>query len=317
MPAGLERAQRSALLVAGAAGAILAIGGFLDLEQLLRSYLVSFVFWTGIALGCLALVMLQHLTGGAWGIAIRRILEAGASVLPWMALLFLPIALGLPKLYLWAQPAAVAADPILRHKVPYLNVPFFLARTAVYFGIWSGWALLLRRLSLEQDRTGDARLSRKLQLLSGPGIVLYVLTMTFASVDWIMSLEPHWFSTIYGALLVAGQGLGAFAAAITGLLLLARVAPMREAATRKVLHDLGKLLLAFVMVWAYFSFSQFLIIWAGNLPEETPWYVRRIHGVCWPRTSLPGSRSAPVSASPWSRSSTGPTSRTGTPSPMS
>jgi hypothetical protein len=271
MPPGLDRAQRAALVTGGAAVTILAIGGFLDTEQVLRSWLVAFVFWTGIALGCLALVMLQHLTGGAWGIAIRRILEAGASVLPWAALLFLPIALGLPKLYLWAQPAAVAADPVLQHKSPYLNVPFFLARAALYFAVWAAWATMLRRLSLEQDRTGDARVSRRLQLLSGPGIVLYVLTMTFASVDWIMSLEPHWFSTIYGALLVAGQGLGAFAAAITALLLLGRPG-------RPVLHDLGKLLLAFVMVWAYFSFSQFLIIWAGNLPEETPWYIRRMQG---------------------------------------
>jgi hypothetical protein len=278
MPPALARAQRTAFLAGGAAFLVLVAGALFDPHQFFRSYLVSFVFWTGVALGCLALVMLQHLTGGAWGIVIRRILEAGASVLPWAALLFVPIAFGVGRLYAWAQPAVVAADPLLQHKAPYLNVPFFLGRAVVYFAIWGGFAILMRRLSAEQDRTGGAAVARKLQLFSGPGIVLYVLTMTFASVDWIMSLEPHWFSTIYGALLVAGQGLGAFAAAITALLVLARWSPLKEAVSRPVLHDLGKLLLAFVMVWAYFSFSQFLIIWSGNLPEETPWYLRRMQG---------------------------------------
>jgi hypothetical protein len=278
IPSQLDGVQRRAVLVGGIGAAVCVIGGLLSPEQFFRSYLVAYVFWIGIALGCMALVMLQHLTGGAWGLVIRRLLEAGTGTLPWMALLFLPLAVGLRHVFVWARPEVVAADPILLHKSPYLNVPFFLARAALYFAIWCSWSYLLNRLSVEQDRTGDARITRKLQLLSGPGIVLYVLTMTFASVDWVMSLEPHWFSTIFGVLLVAGQTLGAFALAITALILLARYNPLQEAVSGNHLHDLGKLMLAFVMVWAYFSFSQFLIIWSGNLPEEIPWYLRRMTG---------------------------------------
>lgn len=277
-PHALDRYQRPALLAGGAAFFACAIGGFFQPDQFFRSYLFAFLFWAGIALGCMAVAMLHHVTGGAWGLAIRRPLEAGMRTLPLVVVLFLPIALGLPRIYEWAHPEAVAADPILKHKSLYLNVPFFLGRAAVYFGAWLVLAYFLNRWSLEQDATGDRTIARRLQLLSSAGLVLYGLTVTFASIDWAMSLEPHWFSTMYGVLFIAGQGLSAFAFIIAVLILIAGSAPLARFVEAKHYHDLGKLMLAFVMFWAYVSFSQYLIIWAGNLPEEIPWYLRRLQG---------------------------------------
>ena len=277
-PAALDRLRLRALLVGivglglGAVGAY-ALGG---LERSLLSYLVGFVFWTGVALGCLALTMLHQLSGGGWGIVIRRPLESAARTLPLMALLFVPLALGLDHIYEWARPEAVAADHILQFKAGYLNRSFFLARTAFYFVVWISLTYLLSRWSLEQDRTGDERISNKMRALSGPGLVLYALTVTFASVDWVMSLDAHWFSTIYGILTIGGQGLSALAFVVAVLVLLARSGPVSKVITPQHFHDIGKLMLAFVMLWAYFSLSQFLITWAGNLPEEIPWYLRRL-----------------------------------------
>jgi MFS family permease len=198
--------------------------------------------------------------------------------LPLIALLFLPIALGAGKLYEWADPAAVAHDPILRHKSLYLNVPFFFGRAVVYFAAWLAFAYFLNRWSLEQDATAGRSIPRKLQLLSSAGLVVYGLTVTFASIDWAMSLEPHWFSTMYGVLFIAGQGLSAFAFIVVMMVLLSERAPLAGYVAPSHYHDLGKLMLAFVMFWAYVSFSQYLIIWAGNLPEEIPWYLRRLQG---------------------------------------
>ncbi|MDQ5858975.1 MAG: hypothetical protein M3542_11955 [Acidobacteriota bacterium] len=277
-PHALERYQRPALYVGGAALALCAVGGFFQPDQFFRSYLFAFLFWAGIALGCMAVAMLHHVTGGAWGLVIRRPLESGMRTLPLVAILFLPIALGVGRIYEWAHPEAVAADPILRHKSLYLNVPFFLGRAAVYFGAWLVLAYFLNRWSLEQDTSGDRSIARRLQLLSSGGLVLYGLTVTFASIDWAMSLEPHWFSTMYGLLFIAGQGLSAFAFIVVVLVLIAGRSPLAQFVEAKHYHDLGKLMLAFVMFWAYVSFSQYLIIWAGNLPEEIPWYLRRLQG---------------------------------------
>jgi len=269
----LDRAERRAL-VAGAAGlAACLAGGILSPAQLLRSYLVGYLFWIAIALGSLALVMLHHMVGGNWGYVIRRQLEAATGTLPLMAVLSLPLLGGVHQLYPWSHPGHISASKAL-----YLNVPFFAARTAVYFGVWIGLAFLLNRLSLEQDRTGEPAIVRRLQVLSGPGLLVYGLTVSFASVDWVMSLEPHWFSTIYGVLFMVGQALTTLAFAVTALMLLSRREPLAEVLTPGHFHDLGNLMLAFVMLWAYVAVSQFLIIWSANLPEEIPWYLARLEG---------------------------------------
>jgi hypothetical protein len=220
--------------------------------------------------------MVHQLSGGAWGVVIRRPIGAASRVLPVLTLLFIPIALGMPHLYEWTHADVVARDEVLLHKRAYLNVPFFLIRAAIYFAVWNVFSYLLNKWSLEQDRTGDPRLSRRMQKLSGGGLVAYGLCVTFASFDWLMSLEPHWFSTIYGVLIMGGQGLSAMAFLITILVWLARRKPLSDFVVPGHYHDLANLMLAFVMLWAYFSFSQYLIIWSGNLPEEISWYMHRL-----------------------------------------
>jgi hypothetical protein len=231
----------------------------------------------GGTLGCLAIGMIHQLSGGAWGIVARPIVGAATRVLPILTLLFLPIVLGTGHLYEWTHADVVAADPLLQHKRPYLNIPFFLARAALYFLAWNGLALLLNAWSREQDRTGDPQMAARMQRLSGGGLVVYGLTVTFASFDWLMSLDPHWFSTIYGVLVMGGQGLTAIAFVIVVLAWLSRRPPLDGIVAPRHVHDLGNLMLAFVMLWAYFSFSQYLIIYSANLPEEITWYVRRLH----------------------------------------
>jgi hypothetical protein len=249
--------------------------------QFLPSWLIGFTFCTGLSLGSLALLMVQHMTSGAWGLVTRRIFEAGARLLPFCAVLFIPIALFAPSLYLWARPEAVSADEILKHKEPYLNLTFFLVRAFVYFIAWIGCATLLTRWSAQQDLREVAVTeedTRRFRVISGPGLVLYVVLMSLAAVDWIMSLDPHWYSTIFGFIFVAGQGLCALSFSVAVLALFVAREPMNHVLRASHFHDLGKLMFAFVMLWAYFSFSQFLIIWAGNLPEEVPFYLERMHG---------------------------------------
>jgi hypothetical protein len=279
VPGELERFQRAALVVGILFGIASVAGAYANPQQFFQSYLMAWLYWAGLAVGCLAVLMIHHLSGGSWGMVIRRILEAGSRTLPLLALLFVPVLLGMRHLFIWTRPEVLAADELIRHKAPYLNLPFFLARTVLYFAVWIALGFFLNRWSRRQDETGsDEAADRGIQRLSAGGLVLVVLTMTFASVDWVMSLEPHWFSTMFGALILVGQGLGGLSLAIATLILLSRYRPLSEIVTPACLHDLGKLLLAFVMVWAYFSFSQFLIIWAGNLPEEIPWYLSRLAG---------------------------------------
>ena len=231
----------------------------------------------GLGLGPLAWLLLQYLTGGAWGMVIRRPCEAAARTMPLVALMFLPIAIGIPNLYDWSHPAKVAADAVLQHKHAYLNVPFFLVRAAVYFG---GWLFLSRhyaRCADVEDREGHAAVHGKMSALAGPGLIFWGFSVTFMSIDWVLSVNPKWFSTMYGLLFIADQGLTGMAFLITVMVLLSYRRPMSEILTPQHLHDLGKLLLTMVMVWAYFAFSQFLIVWAGNLPEEIPWYLSRLN----------------------------------------
>lgn len=270
--------QAMALGAAGIGLALCAVGFLTNPGQFFHSYLVGYLFWFGIALGCLPLMMINHMTGGAWGLMIRRPLEAGTRTLPLMLVLFVPVILGMHHLYEWTRPDVVAADQVLQHKAAWLNKPFWIARVGVYFAIWIGIGLRLSSWSAEQDRTADVALSRKMQLLSGPGVVFYFLAITFAAVDWVMSLDAHWVSSIFGPLIAAGQVLNAFAFMILLLALLADYQPFAGLLKPGVFHDQGKLLLAFVMIWTYFSFSQLLIIWAGNLPEEIHWYLEHSKG---------------------------------------
>jgi hypothetical protein len=265
------------LLIAGAVGAVVSVLGFLlNSRQFFQSYLMAYMLWLGVTLGCLALGMVHQLSGGAWGVLIRRPIGAAARVIPLMTALFLPIALGVMRIYPWTNADLVAHDEALQHKQLYLNVPFFLTRAAIYFLAWNALSYFLNRWSLEQDRTGDPRIARRMQMLSGGGLVVYGLTITFASFDWLMSLEPHWYSTIYGVLILGGQGLSSLAFLIIVLVWLSRRPPLDQVVIPAHFHDLGNLMLAFVMLWAYFSFSQYLIIWAGNLPAEIAWYLHRM-----------------------------------------
>ena len=258
--------------------AFLAGGAFVDPRRLFQSYLIGWTFWTGIGVGSIALLMLQHLTGGGWGLVIRRVLEAATRTLPVMAILFLPVILGAHSIYEWTDHEEATKHPVIQAKTPYLNLPFFSIRAVVYFGVWLTLMFFLNRWSLAQDRTADDRYTKNMRLLSGPGMVALIFTVTFASIDWYMSLEPEWFSTIYGFIFVAAWSLSALAFVIAVMAWLSAEEPMRRIVAPLHFHDLGKLLLALVMLWAYFAFSQYLIIWSGNLPEEITYYLSRIHG---------------------------------------
>lgn len=282
-PPSTSRFQMQAAIVGIVAILLCVVGAFAlynrgGLQQFFHAYLLAYVFWTGVSVGSLAILMLHHLSGGGWGLVIRRILEAATRVIPLMFVLFLPLIFGFKSLYEWARPEAVAQSAALQHKAPYLNVPFFIGRSVFYFVVWGLLMFFLNKWSLEQDRTADPSLRKHMQSVSGPGLVLFGLTVTFAATDWVMSLEPEWFSTIFGLLIMAGWGLSAFAFVIIAASLLANEKPLAGVIAPLHFHDLGKLLLAFVMIWAYFGFSQFLLIWYGNLPEEIPWYLERMRG---------------------------------------
>lgn len=274
----LQQFERPAIIV-GAIGILVSfVGAATSTDQFFRSWLLSYLFWFAIALGALPLVMLHHLVGGKWGFATRRILESVTRTLPLMTILFLPVLLGIHSLYEWSHEEVIAQDIILQHKSPYLNSTFFVARAAGYFALWLILGYLLNRWSAEQDSTGDPSIVKRFQHLSGPGLIIYALTITFAATDWVMSLEPHWFSTIYGMMFMVGQTLTTLAFVIAILALLADTPPLSNFLKPEILNDLGNLLFAFIMLWAYLSFSQYIIIWSGNLPEEIPWYLRRSRG---------------------------------------
>jgi hypothetical protein len=273
---------KRARLVGIAATVLSAVGFFINHDQFYRSYLWSYIYIVALTVGPLAWLMLQYLTSGAWGLVIRRPCEAATRTLPLTALMFLPIVIGINNLYPWAHAKLVAADEALRRQTPYLNTPFFLGRAVLYF---AGWALLswwLNRCSAIEDEQGHEAIHGKLSRAAAPGLIFWGFSVTFMSIDWILSADPKWFSTIFGLLFMASQGLTAMAFLITVMVVLSFRRPMSDVLTPRHLHDLGKFLLALVMVWAYFAFSQFLIIWAGNLPEEIPWYLVRLsHGWGW------------------------------------
>ena len=273
-----RRIQRPALLAAAVGVGLLLVGLFIHHAQaFFQAYLYAYLFWTGIALGCFSILMLAHLVGGTWGAVIRRPLEAGARLLPMMAVLFIPVILGMRYLYEWTDPEWQSrhSGNLMHFKLWWLSTPGFVIRAAIYFAVWIGITLLLNRWGDEQDRTGDPTIFRRMQLFSGPGLVLYVATMTLAAFDWAMSLDPDWVSTIWGLLFVVAQALGTMAMVIALLALLSDRRPFLGVVSIPIFHDLGNLLMAFTMLWAYISFSQYLLIWSANIPEEASYYVAR------------------------------------------
>jgi hypothetical protein len=276
-PAGLD-AYRSRALIVGVAGlGVCALGFAIDRDHFFRAWLIGYLLWFSISLGSLALMMVQHLSGGAWGV-FRRVFEASSGTLPLMALLFLPVVLGMQSLYPWTHPEVVQADEVLRHKAPYLNPTFFLVRAAIYFVGWIVMAWTMIRWSQAQD-AGDVSASARMQRLSGGGLVFYALTVTLATIDWVMSLNPHWFSTLFGFIVMGGQGLASLAFTILVAAMLRTREPLAAVLKPSHFHDLGKLSLAFVMLWAYFNFSQYLLTYAANLVEEIPYMIARTsHG---------------------------------------
>lgn len=274
----LDKVQQRALIVGVVALIGSVVGAFMDSSQFFQSYLFGYLFWLGLALGGLAVLSLHHLAGGGWGLVIQRSLESASRTLPLMILLFIPIFFGMKELYIWARPEVVADDVILQHKAAYLNEPFFWIRAVIFFLVWYVFIFFLNKWSIEQDRTGDIEFAVKMRRIAGPSFIFYVLMTTFASVDWVMSLDPHWFSTIFGFLFVIGHGVTIIAFATIVVAKLSKEKPLSDVIQPKHFHDLGNLMLAFISLWAYINLSQFLIIWSGNLPEEIPWYLVRMNG---------------------------------------
>jgi hypothetical protein len=270
----LNRVQKIASAVGVLSLVVTGVAAAFNPRAFFISYLVAFILW----FGCFIVAMMHYLGGGRWGNVTRRFFEAGFMTLPFMAIAFIPIFFGLSEVYAWARPAAVAADKILQHKAVYENFTGFFVRAIFFFALWITVAMHLRKWSLQQDATTEFSPTIKLRKLSGPAIVIVPLTATFAFVDWIMSIEPAWFSTVFSVVILSGEVLIALAFAIMMLAWFQPHPPFQEAATEDRFLELGNFLLAFVMFWTYVAFSQFLIVYSGNLPHEIGWYLHRIAG---------------------------------------
>jgi hypothetical protein len=282
-PPVVKTIARRSLIVGVAFGVVAVIGAFLRPEEFYRAYLLGFMGWLGVALGSMAILMIRHLTGGGWGMVIRRTLGAAMRTLPLLALLFIPIILGMHRLYIWAQPLDTIADKHLREHLEditktYLTPNGFILRAVFYFAIWNLLSFLLTKWSKQTDRPGAPDNTQRFKAVSGPGLILYGFTISFAAIDWVMSLDPSWVSTIFGLIILIGEVLSAMCFAVVVERILFNYRPMSEILKPDFVHDHGKWMLTFIMVWAYFNFSQWLIIWAGNLPAEITFYLKRLSG---------------------------------------
>jgi hypothetical protein len=273
---GAMRRTGLVCLAIGIVGGVLCAYGYMNLrERFYQAYLTAFIYWLGLSLGSLAIAMLHGVSGGGWGRATRRVLEAGYATLPLMAVAFLPIALGVTTIYSWADPAIVEQSEVLTKKAWFLNVEGFQTRSVIYFVVWIVTSWLVNLSSPNNDPNTVQRRAARLQFTSGFGAIAYGFTITLASVDWLMSLEPEWYSTMYGLIQIAGQATAGLSLAIVISAIFARYEPWSRILTPARLNDLASLLMACIMFWAYFSFFQYLVIWSGNLPEENIWYVHR------------------------------------------
>ncbi|KAB2881035.1 hypothetical protein F9K33_02210 [bacterium] len=275
---------RNALIVGAAGLALSAAGYVMDSKQFFHSYLVAFTFWTSIGLGGLFFTLLNHLVGSEWSIVLRRISETIMVTLPIMLVFFVPIIFGFHDLYHWSHADVVDADPILKAKAGYLNPMFFVIRTVIYFAIWFIFGRMLYNMSIKQDG-GDQSNSERMRRISAPGMILFAFTATYAAFDWLMSLQPHWFSTIFGVWYFAGGLLTALAFINLFAQVLRKNEVLNNQITIEHYHDIGKLKFAFTIFWAYIAFSQFFLIWYANIPEETIFYLDRWEG-SWQSVSL-------------------------------
>jgi hypothetical protein len=275
---GVARVQTPALAVGVISVAIAAFGWFSNAPAFYKAWLPAFLFWFMIAAGALGVLMLQYVTGGEWGVLIRRPLGAAARTIPLFLLFGIPVALGLQHIYVWANHEVVAHDPLLQKKELWLNPTAWIVRALVYFALWSLWAWRVRLLSLDFAKTRSPYTELSRRKWAASGLLMIVLTLTFASIDWVMSLEPKWYSSMFGISFTVGAGLSAFAFVTFFLTLLSGTRAMTNILRPQHFRDLGNLMLAFTMLWAYTNFSQFLLIWYGNIKEETPYYLKRMHG---------------------------------------
>ena len=273
----LKRWRMISLIVGVVALIACVIGFFIEPVQFFRSYLLAFVFWICLAMGGLCVLMMGFVTGGRWNLILRRPLFSATKTLPILALMFVPLLFGLSSLYIWTNPAIVAADEVLLKKQGYLNEPFFIARAIVYFVVWISIAYFLNLWCRKHETADDrAKYALRLEYLSGWGLFFVGITFSLALVDWVMSLEPNWFSTMYAVAFMTGSMLEAYAFAIGLTALFVFREPVVELISTKQLRALGNLLLAFIMLWAYCSYSEFLLIWSGNLRSEITWFIPRI-----------------------------------------
>src|SRR5579864_3116115 len=275
-------AQRS-LIVGVVFGIVAVILAFIRPDEFYRAYLLGFMCWLGVALGSMAILMIRHLTGGGWGMVIRRILGAAMRTVPLLAVLFIPVIIGMKHLYIWARPLSEVTDKHLREHLEditktYLTTSGFWVRAIFYFAIWNLLSFLLSHWSKQTDRAGAPDNTDRFKAVAGPGLILYGFTISFAAIDWVMSLDPSWISTIFGLVILIGEVLSAMCFAVVVERILFKYKPMSEMLKPDFVHDHGKWMLTFIMVWAYFSFSQWLIIWAGNLPGEITFYLLRLNG---------------------------------------
>jgi hypothetical protein len=276
LPAEWIALKRRALIVGLVATAAFCIGGLFDPNQFFRAYLAAYLFYFGLPMGSMALLMIYYCTGGAWGFVIKRFLEAEMRTLPLAGLGFIPIGLGAGRLYPWANPAE--SNPLLEFQRHYLNLAFFWGRAVLFFALWLGLAALLGVWSKSQDRAPNPRFRRRFENLGGAGLVIYGVTLHFASLDWFMSLQPAFHSTIFAPIIAGGQLVSALALAILLLALLRGQPPLSKMVSAKVLTDLGNLLLSFVVVWTYLCWFQYMLSWIANLPVDAVWYMPRLRG---------------------------------------